>query len=208
MIAHLTGTVTAVGPTWVVLDLGGFGVKALCTPATAAAVRLDQPTTLQTSLVVREDSLTLYGFADADERSLFETATSVTGVGPRTALALLAVHTPDAIRRAVHTQDVKAFTRVPGIGPKGAQRIVLELSGKLAPPAGDGATAAAGAPAAVAGDQREKVVEALVGLGYQQKVADDAVGRVLAESGAESVTEAEVAATLRAVLRSLGGRRG
>lgn len=208
MIASLTGVVDHVALDRAVLDVGGVGYLVHATPTTLAGLRTGERARVFTSMVVREDSMTLYGFADADERSLFETATSVTGVGPRIALALLAVHTPDAIRRAVHTQDVKAFTRVPGIGPKGAQRIVLELSGKLAPPAGDGATAAAGAPAAVAGDQREKVVEALVGLGYQQKVADDAVGRVLAESGAESVTEAEVAATLRAVLRSLGGRRG
>ena len=208
MIASLTGVVEHVSLDRAVIDVGGVGYLVHATPATLAALRVGERARVYTTLVVREDSMTVFGFADADERALFETATSVTGVGPRIALALLAVHTPDAIRRAVHTQDVKAFTRVPGIGPKGAQRIVLELGGKLAPPAADGGTTAAGAPAAGSGDQREKVVEALISLGYQPKVADDAVARVLADSGAQSVAEAEVAPTLRAVLRSMGGRRG
>ncbi len=207
MIASLTGVVEHVSLDRAVIDVGGVGYLVHATPATLAGLHVGERARVFTTLVVREDSMTVYGFADADERALFESATSVTGVGPRIALALLAVHTPDAIRRAVHTQDVKAFTRVPGIGPKGAQRIVLELSGKLAPPTGDGAAADVAAPAA-AGDQRDKVVEALVGLGYQAKVADDAVARVLKETGAETVTEADVAATLRAVLRSMGGRRG
>lgn len=208
MIASLTGVVEHVSLDRAVIDVGGVGYLVHATPATLASLRVGERARVFTTLVVREDSMTVFGFADADERALFETATSVSGVGPRIALALLAVHTPDAIRRAVHTQDVKAFTRVPGIGPKGAQRIVLELGGKLAPPAVDGEAATAGARAAGTGDQRDKVVEALVGLGYQPKVADDAVIRVLKESGAEAVTEAEVASTLRAVLRSMGGRRG
>ena len=208
MIASLSGVVEHLSLDRAVIDVGGVGYLVHATPATLAGLRVGERARLFTTLVVREDSMTVFAFSDADERAVFETAQSVSGVGPRIALALLAVHTPDAVRRAVHTQDVKAFTRVPGIGPKGAQRIVLELSGKLAAPGADGAAAPAGSSAGSGGDQRDKVVEALVGLGYPTKVADDAVARVLKEAGTDSVAEPDVAATLRATLRSLGGRRG
>jgi Holliday junction DNA helicase RuvA len=205
VIASLTGVVEHVSLDRAVIDVGGVGYLVHATPGTLAGLRVGERTRLFTTLVVREDSMTVYAFSDAEERAVFETAQSVSGVGPRIALAVLAVHTPDAVRRAVHTQDVKALTRVPGIGPKVAQRILLELGGKLAAPEPEGSLTGS-----IAGtrDQREKVVEALVGLGYTAKVADDAVAAVLAESGAEAVTEADVAATLRAALRSLGGRRG
>jgi Holliday junction DNA helicase RuvA len=206
VIASLTGVVSHVTLDRAVLDVGGVGYLVLATPATLAGLRVGQEAHLATTLVVREDSMTLYGFADAAEREIFETAQSVSGVGPRIALAMLAVHTPDALRRAVATQDVKALTRVPGIGAKGAQRIVLELSGKLGAP--DAEAPAGAAPAAVPGDRRDQVVEALVGLGWTAKVAEDAVATVLADAGAEAVADTEVAATLRAALRSLGGRRG
>ncbi|WP_159796392.1 Holliday junction branch migration protein RuvA [Puerhibacterium puerhi] len=207
MIASLTGVVSHVTLDRAVLDVGGVGYLVLATPATLAGLRVGQEAHLATTLVVREDSMTLYGFADAAEREIFETVQSVSGVGPRIALAMLAVHTPDAIRRAVATQDVKALTRVPGIGAKGAQRIVLELSGKLAAPDAEAPEGAA-APEAAPGDRRDQVVEALVGLGWTAKVAEEAVATVLADSGAEAVSDADVAATLRAALRSLGGRRG
>ncbi|QAY71131.1 Holliday junction branch migration protein RuvA [Xylanimonas protaetiae] len=205
MIASLTGIVEHVSLDRAVINVGGVGYLVHATPGTLARLRHGEAAMVFTTMVVREESMTLYGFADDDERDLFETAQSVSGVGPRIALAVLAVHTPDAVRLAVHTQDVKALTRVPGIGPKVAQRILLELGGKLGAPHGDGQAAAA---PATRGDQREKVVEALVGLGYPVKVADDAVGRVLTDAGTETVAEADVAATLRATLRMLGGRRG
>jgi Holliday junction DNA helicase RuvA len=207
VIASLTGVVSHVTLDRAVLDVGGVGYLVLATPATLAGLRVGQEARLATTLVVREDSMTLYGFADAAEREIFETAQSVSGVGPRIALAMLAVHTPDALRRAVATQDVKALTRVPGIGAKGAQRIVLELSGRLGAP--DAEAPAGAAPTVLApGDRRDQVVEALVGLGWTAKVAEDAVATVLADAGADAVAEADVAATLRAALRSLGGRRG
>jgi len=190
-----------------VIDVGGVGYLVFATPGTLAALRVGERAHVKTVLVVREDSQTLYGFADADERELFEQATSVTGVGPRIGLALLAVHAPDAIRLAVHTQDVKAFTRVPGIGPKVAQRILLELSGKLAPPSevvstssttGSGSTTGDGSA-----DSSSQVVEALVGLGYQAKAATDAVAAVAKDSGGNS----DASQTLRAALRVLGGRK-
>ena len=127
MIAQLTGTVIAAGATHVVLDLNGFGVKALCTPATAAAVRLGQPATLATSLVVREDSLTLYGFTEADERDCFELVQSASGIGPKIAQAVVSVLSPDALRAAIAAENIAALTKVPGIGVKGAQRLVIEL---------------------------------------------------------------------------------
>ena len=101
MIAQLSGTVVAAGPTWVVLDLNGFGVKALCSPSTVTSVRLGQPATLATSLVVREDSLTLYGFAEADERDCFELVQSASGIGPKIAQAVVSVLTPEALRAAI-----------------------------------------------------------------------------------------------------------
>ncbi|QAY62747.1 Holliday junction branch migration protein RuvA [Xylanimonas allomyrinae] len=207
MIASLTGIVERVSLDRAVINVQGVGYLVHATPGTLARLRIGEASMLYTTMVVREESMTLYAFADDDERDVFETAQSVSGVGPRIALAILAVHTPDAVRAAMHTQDVKALTRVPGIGPKVAQRILLELGGKLGAPTGAGNGATAGSPAA-AGDQRGKVVEALVGLGYPSKVAEDAVARALKDSGAETVAEPDVAATLRATLRSLGGRRG
>jgi holliday junction DNA helicase RuvA len=208
VIASLAGTVAHLGLDRAVVDVGGVGYLVHATPATLAGLRVGEHARLATSLVVREDSMTLYGFADADERAVFETVQSVGGIGPRIALAMLAVLTPDALRRALATQDVKAITRVPGIGPKGAQRIVLELGDKLGLPGSDGVPAAAGSTGGVASDRRDQVVEALVGLGWPAKVAEEAVASVVAESGAEQVTEAEVPGTLRAALQSLGGRRG
>lgn len=131
MIAQLTGTVTAVGGTWVVLDLSGFGVKALCTPGTVASVRVGESATLHTSLVVREDSLTLYGFTAADERDAFELVQSASGIGPKIAQATVSVLPPDELRTAISQGNIAALTRVPGIGPKGAQKMVIELKDKV-----------------------------------------------------------------------------
>jgi Holliday junction DNA helicase RuvA len=140
---------------------------------------------------------------------VFEVVQTVSGVGPRLALAMLAVHTPDALRRAVAGEDLAALTRVPGIGRKGAQRIVLELGDRLGPPSGALAgSGAAAEPAANAGDHSERVVEALAGLGWPAKQADDAVAKVLADAGTDAITADEVATTLRAALRLLGGHRG
>jgi len=214
VIAHLTGTVAGIRLDSAVLDVNGVGYLVHATPGTLGTLRHGATVTLFTSLVVREDSLTVFGFADDDERAVFETVQSVSGVGPRLALAMLAVHSPEALRAAVAGEDLKALERVPGIGRKSAQRIVLELSGKLAAPGGTGAAAAAGAAAGSADARRDEVVAALVGLGWTQKVAEDAVDAV-SEGGADTDDAAatgtpseQVAATLRAALRLLGGRRG
>ncbi|GGM24359.1 Holliday junction branch migration protein RuvA [Promicromonospora citrea] len=208
MIASLTGTVAHVGLDRAVVDVGGVGYLVHATPATLAGLRTGETASVATSMVVREDSMTLYGFGDVDERDVFEAVQTVSGVGPRLALAMLAVHTPDALRRAVATEDLAALTRVPGIGRKGAQRIVLELGDRLGPATGAVPADATADAAPVAGDHTERVVEALTGLGWPVKQAQDAVAKVLAEAGAEVVAADEVAGTLRAALRLLGGHRG
>src|SRR3954452_4364794 len=139
MIASVSGVVTTVSGETAVIEVGGIGVAVQCTPATLATLRPGQEARLATSLVVREDSLTLFGFAADDERAVFEVLQSVTGVGPRLAQAVLSVHSPDAVRAAVATDDVGALTLVSGVGKKGAQRLVLELKDKLGAPTGAGA---------------------------------------------------------------------
>ncbi|MBO0900403.1 Holliday junction branch migration protein RuvA [Cellulomonas sp. zg-ZUI222] len=201
MIASVHGTVLAVRLDSAVLEVGGVGLLVQATPATLAGLRVGQPARLFTSLVVREDSLTLFGFADDDERDVFETVQTVSGVGPRLALAMLAVHTPDGLRRAVADEDLAALVRVPGIGRKGAQRIVLELGERLGAPAPTGA-----ASAPLSADHREQVVEALVGLGWPLRAAQDAVAAVL-DGTTGPVGADEVPGVLRAALRSLGSAR-
>lgn len=206
MIASLSGTVQTVRLDSAVLSVAGIGYLVYATPATLATLRVGAEAVLSTSLVVREDSLTLYGFTDDDERSVFEASQTVSGVGPRLALAMLAVHTPDGLRRALAGGDVKALTRVPGIGAKGAQRLILELGDKLGQP--HGLDAAGVAPTASLGDQRDQVVQALVSLGWSAKVAEDAITTVLADSGAASVSQSDVPVVLRSALKVLGGHRG
>ncbi|WP_250446519.1 Holliday junction branch migration protein RuvA [Actinotalea sp. C106] len=207
MIASLRGQVVGLRLDAAVLEVGGVGLLAHATPATLAGLRLGHEGTLATTLVVREDSLTLFGFADADERDVFETLQTVSGVGPRLALAMLAVHTPDGLRRAVADEDLAALQRVPGIGRKGAQRIVLELADRLGRP-GDVAEGGSGTRAPLQqADRRGEVVEALVGLGWNQRAAEDAVATVVPPD-AGAVEAADVAAVLRGALRVLGGGRG
>ncbi len=197
MIASVAGSVEAVGLDHVVVSVGGVGMRAYATPTTLAGLAVGRTARLATSLVVREDSLTLYGFADDDERDTFETLQTVSGVGPRLALAMLAVHTPDGLRRAVADEDLAALQRVPGVGRKGAQRIVLEIGEKLGAPHGTGD---AGVPAPQGG-AAPAVVEALVQLGWSEKVAEAAVAAVLAAPDAP----AEVPVILRTSLQHLAG---
>jgi holliday junction DNA helicase RuvA len=207
MIAHLDGIVSGVAPDGAVIDVGGVGLLVQCTPGTLAGLRTGERARVATSLVVREDALTLYGFGTEDERNTFELVQTASGVGPRLALAMLAVFTPDALRRAVATEDLAALTTVPGIGRKGAQRIVLELAGRLGPageagvgaPAG-GATNGAGAP-----PWREQVRAGLVSLGWQAREAEHAIAAVEPElPGAPDGQAVDVSVALRAALRVLG----
>ncbi len=196
MIASVRGTVLRAGLDSVVVEVGGVGMLVHTTPRTAAGMRTGQSASLATSLVVREESLTLFGFADEDERSLFETVQTVSGVGPRLALAMLAVHSPAAVRAAVSTGDLVALTKVPGIGRKGAERIVLELRDRIGVPSEP--VSVGDRPATAA--WQAQVREALVGLGWTARQADDAVEAVTPMA----VDGATVSALLKAALQELG----
>ncbi|MFC0040105.1 Holliday junction branch migration protein RuvA [Actinomadura rayongensis] len=197
MIAFVRGTVAASGPDTAVIDVGGVGYAVQCAPATLAGLRVGEEARVPTSLVVREDSMTLFGFADDDERQVFELLQTASGVGPRLALAMLAVHSPDALRAAVAAEDLAALTRVPGIGKKGAQRIVLELRDRLGAPSGG--PAAVPAPRAAA--WRDQVQAGLVNLGWSARDADAAVDAVAADLGDADVPAVPV--LLKAALKKL-----
>ncbi|MBP1136040.1 Holliday junction DNA helicase RuvA [Arthrobacter sp. PvP023] len=200
MISFLRGTVAHVGLSSAVIDLNGAGMSVNATPQTLSGLRTGEEGKLFTSLIVREDSLTLFGFSSDDEREVFDVLLSVSGVGPRLALAVLAVHDPEAIRVAAHTGDGKAFTKVPGIGPKVAGRIVLELAGKLVPHG----TGAAAAPAASApAPWKPQVVAAMTSLGWSEKDAASSIDKALSDSP-ELEAGGQVAEILRATLRWLG----
>jgi holliday junction DNA helicase RuvA len=202
VIAFVRGEVAAVTLTSAVLEVGGVGLELLCTPHTLATLRSGQTATLPTSMVVREDSLTLFGFADEDEKQIFELVQTASGVGPKLAQAMLAVLTPDAVRRAVAGDDVRTLTAVPGIGQKGAQRIILELKDRIGIPV---ASSAGGVPT-LTEPWREQVQQGLVGLGWSAKDADKAIESVTDGVGAStgSTGEVDVAAVLRAALSALG----
>lgn len=173
MIASVRGRVTEVAGDGAVIEVGGVGLRLHCTPATLAELRVGQEARLATSLVVREESLTLYGFADDDARELFALLQTASGVGPRLAQAVLAVHAPDTVRKAISNGEVAVLTQVPGIGRKGAERIVLELRDKIGPVA-----IAGGAAPPPADAWRDQVRTGLVGLGWTGGQADQAVAAV------------------------------
>lgn len=207
MIAFVRGQVAASRPGEIVVDVGGIGLTLACTPATAATLRVGDQADLPATLVVREDSLTLYGFADDDERAVFELLQTASGIGPRLAQGMLAVLTPDDLRRAVATEDLVTLTKVPGVGKKSAQRIVVELADRLGPPAAKIAGVRAGSPVGADG-WRGQVHGALIGLGWSSREAEAAIDQVapLAGDGGESGDDgdgADVAGLLRAALRTL-----
>ncbi|WP_418058922.1 Holliday junction branch migration protein RuvA [Pimelobacter simplex] len=195
MIAFVRGQVAALSLTSAVVEVGGVGLELMCTPGTLAQLRTGAQATLPTSMIVREDSLTLYGFADEDEKVLFELVQTASGVGPKLAQAILAVLSPDGVRTAIAGDDVKTLTKVPGIGQKGAQRIILELKDRIGAPTG--APVAGARPSADA--WRDQVHQGLVGLGYNTKDAEKAVDAVAPDAG----DAPDVGALLRAALRSL-----
>jgi Holliday junction DNA helicase RuvA len=207
MIAFVRGTVAELSLTSAVVEVGGVGLELNCTPNTLASLRTGAQATLPTSMIVREDSMTLFGFLDDDEKSLFEMLLTASGVGPKLAQAMLAVLSPDDLRRAVTAEDIKALTRVPGIGQKGAQRIVLELKDRIGSPTGSSRPRATGAAAvaSAAGGWRDQVHAGLVGLGWSAKEAEKAVDAVAPEADRQAGEDVapDVAALLRAALRSL-----
>jgi Holliday junction DNA helicase RuvA len=199
MIAFVRGEVAAVTLSSAVLEVGGVGLELMCTPGTLATLRVGRPATLPTSMVVREDSLTIFGFLDEDEKQVFEIVQTASGVGPKVAQAIVAVMSPDDVRRAITTEDVKALTRVPGIGQKGAQRIILELKDRIGPPLGVGGGGLAHPAAEPA--WRVQVRDGLVGLGWSAKEADKAIDAVEPET--PPVDGVDVGALLRSALRAL-----
>lgn len=203
MIAFVRGTVAEVSLTSAVVEVGGVGLEVNCTPGTIASLRVGSEAVLPTSMIVREDSMTLFGFLDNDEKSLFEMLLTASGVGPKLAQAMLAVLAPDDLRRAVAGEDVKTLTRVPGIGQKGAQRIILELKDRIGAPTG-AALPRTGSGSASSAVWRDQVHAGLVGLGWSAKEADKAVEAVAPQAEQESRQgEPDVAALLRAALRTL-----
>jgi Holliday junction DNA helicase RuvA len=202
VISHLRGIVSGVAPDGAVIEVGGVGLGVQCTPGTLATLRPGEPARVATCLVVREDSLTLYGFGTDDERNVFELVQTASGVGPRLALAMLAVHSPDALRRAVATEDLTALTMVPGIGKKGAQRIVLELKDRLGAPGDAAADGIAALPGAVP-SWRDQVQSGLVNLGWAARDAEQAVAAVAADMAADGTPTEDVATVLRAAMKKL-----
>ena len=213
MIASVSGRVAAVSPDGAVVEVGGIGLAVQCTPGTIARLSVGGDARLATSLVVREDSLTLYGFADDDERQLFELLQTANGVGPRLAQAVLAIHPPREVRRAVSLADVKALMQVPGIGKKGAERLILELRDRLGSTTTDtqldgpatGVPAGA-APLTAVAPWRDQLSSALVGLGWSGREADTAI-TALAPVADEQLTttgRVDVASLLRQALQLLG----
>lgn len=198
MISSVSGRVAGVSPDGAVIEVGGIGLTVQCAPDTIARLRTGEVARLATSLVVREDSLTLYGFSSDDERALFELLQTASGVGPRLAQAVLAVLEPIEVRRAVATEDLATLTRVPGIGKKGAERLVLELRDRL------GSIGSSPAPSRgpSVGDQpwREQVRQALIGLGWSAREAEEGVSAV----PADAVGGADVATLLKTAIRALG----
>ncbi len=210
MIASVAGRVAAVSPDGAVVEVGGVGLSVQCTPGTIARLTVGEQARLATSLVVREDSLTLYGFADDDERQLFELLQTANGVGPRLAQAVLAIHPPREVRRAVSMGDLKALMQVPGIGKKGAERLVLELRDRLGSTPSDTSLdgpATAGLPSVTAvAPWRDQLTAALVSLGWSGKEAEGAVGQLapVADEQVAATGAVEIAVLLRQALRLLG----
>ena len=213
MIASVQGRVAAVSPDGAVVEVGGIGLAVHCTPGTIARLQVGESARLSTSLVVREDSLTLYGFADDDERQLFELLQTANGVGPRLAQAVLAIHPPREIRRAVSMGDLKALMQVPGIGKKGAERLVLELRDRLGTTTTDtsldgpvGALPVGGPLITPVARWRDQLSSALVGLGWSSREADTALTALepVAQEQLDSTGAVEVAILLRQALQILG----
>lgn len=198
MIAFVRGSVARVGTDSVVIDVGGVGLTVQCPTPTAASLAEGEHVQLETSMVVREDAWSLFGFEDRDSREVFDILLGISGIGPRTAATVLSVHSPDSLRRAVLNEDKAALVKVPGIGPKGAARMLLELKDKLGAP-NPAAAVVTSSPA----DARGTVVSGLMGLGWSAKEAEAAVDGVLEERGATVVAAAEVPEVMRSALKRM-----
>ncbi|MFT0610827.1 Holliday junction branch migration protein RuvA [Rhodococcus qingshengii] len=199
MIASVRGEVLAIALDHAVIEASGVGYRVNATPVTLGALHRGSEARLFTTMIVREDSMTLYGFSDTESKDLFSLLQTVSGVGPRLAMATLAVLEPDALRRALSEGNLTALTRVPGIGKRGAERMVVELRDKVDAVA---TTAGAASGVVVGSSIRDQIVEALEGLGFPIKQAEQATDSVLAES-----PEATTSVALRSALSLLGKTR-
>ncbi|MGI8665729.1 MAG: Holliday junction branch migration protein RuvA [Jatrophihabitans sp.] len=202
MIASVHGRVAALGPDGAVIEVGGVGLAVSCSPGTLARLRVGESARLATSLVVREDSLTLYGFSDDDERGLFELLQTANGVGPKLAQTILGVLPPREVRRAIATSDYPTLVRVPGIGRKGAEKIVVELRDRIGAIDGSGAASQLAGVTAIA-PWKDQVLHALAGLGFTGREATEAIDLV----SADSADNPEVAVILRRTIQLLGRTR-
>ncbi|MBM7796836.1 Holliday junction branch migration protein RuvA [Pseudoglutamicibacter cumminsii] len=209
MISQLRGTVVALNLNSVVLDVNGVGYLVNAVPRTLGELTVGEEETLPTSLVVREDSMTLFGFSTVRDRDVFEVITTVSGIGPKLGLAILAVHSADELAAAVQSEDTKALTRVSGVGPKSASRIILELKGKLTL-SGDAPAEAAPAPEteseALVRAAEAQVIEGLTGLGWTEKEAKKVLAATL--KAQPELAGASVPELLRATLRGVGAGSG
>ena len=204
MISLLSGNVRSIQSDRLVVEVGGFGLTVLVTPLTTTQVNLGSQIQLFTSLVVREDSLTLFGFVNEESRSLFELVQTVSGIGPKVALSILGALTPEDLGRAIAQEDIAAIEKVPGIGRKGAQRLILELKGKL----NDLSHAQL-----YKGHQpawREQLSSALVSLGFSPKESDGAISNVVAtlQSDGIDASTLELSELLKLTLASGKSSRG
>ena len=204
MISLLSGNVRSIQSDRLVVEVGGFGLTVLVTPSTTTQVNLGSQIQLYTSLVVREDSLTLFGFVNEKSRTLFELVQTVSGIGPKVALSILGALTPEDLGRAIAQEDIAAIEKVPGIGRKGAQRLILELKGKLS----DLSHAQL-----YKGHQpawREQLSSALVSLGFSPKESDGAISNVVAtlQSDGVDASTLELSELLKLTLASGKSSRG
>ncbi|MGB1360580.1 MAG: Holliday junction branch migration protein RuvA [Alphaproteobacteria bacterium] len=200
MIARLKGIVDLIDTNRIILDVNGVGYEVFCPNSTIATLQLGNPAVVEVITVVREDSFTLYGFTTALDKQWFEILTSVQGVGAKVGLAIQSVHTSDSLFSAVASGDASAFTQASGVGPKLANRIVLELKDKLskinfAGDIGSGAVDTAEAAANVSGGDNgvvvDEAVSALINLGYNRSNAFTAVGKVIKDLDGE-ITVAKI----------------
>jgi Holliday junction DNA helicase RuvA len=172
MISSLFGRVRSLQTDRVIVEVGGVGLTVNITAATSAHLSVGNDAQLFTSLVVREDALTLYGFLDDSSRALFDLVQTVSGIGPKVALAILGVMTPEDLGSAIAREDVKAIERIPGIGHKGAQRLILELKGKIS-------HQISGPHVGHVPAWREQLTSALTSLGFSPREADATVAHLL-----------------------------
>ncbi len=196
MIATLSGTVKSLTPDRAIIEVGGVGMNVLINAHTSNSLTVGAPANLFTSLVVREDSLTLFGFSDEPSRVLFELVQTVSGIGPKVALSILGALTPSELAHAVNTENISAIEKVPGIGKKGAQRLILELKSKISD-FGQGSYTRSHQPV-----WREQLTSALISLGFSAKDSDDAINSVLSDIAQEDIAKMELGELLKLALQS------